>query len=124
VCGARGAETRFQIHESLLSALAPDGHPERQRLVEQWDAQFATVLREIAGDPFGLVHFDPNWRTWTAVKLARLMHDASEFSLMPILADALQDAGCDNEEILSHCRDTAVAHTRGCWLVDLVLDRS
>jgi hypothetical protein len=43
---------------------------------------------------------------------------------MPILADALQDAGCDNEDILNHCRDANVTHVRGCWVVDLVLGKS
>ena len=43
--------------------------------------------------------------------------------LMPILADALQDEGCDNEEVLSHCRDAKQIHVRGCWVVDLVLGK-
>jgi hypothetical protein len=41
---------------------------------------------------------------------------------MPILADALQDAGCDDADVLNHCRGGGV-HVRGCWLVDLVLGR-
>jgi hypothetical protein len=118
-----GALTRHRIHESLLSALAPEPHPDRERLRGEWEVRFAAVLREIAGDPFALVNFDPNWRTWTAVKLARLMHEAHKFSLMPILADALQDAGCDNDDILNHCRDPNAAHVRGCWVVDLVLGK-
>ena len=44
-------------------------------------------------------------------------------SRMPILADALQDAGCDNEDILSHCRSEG-PHVRGCWVVDLILGKS
>jgi hypothetical protein len=51
------------------------------------------------------------------------MYEARDFSAMPILADALQDAGCDNDDILSHCRDTKQVHVRGCWVVDLVLCR-
>ena len=47
------------------------------------------------------------------------MYDSRDFSGMPILADALQDAGCDNEDILSHCRDAnQAAQVRGCWVVD------
>jgi hypothetical protein len=42
---------------------------------------------------------------------------------MPILADALQDAGCDNADILNHCRDANGVHVRGCWVVDLVLGK-
>jgi hypothetical protein len=43
---------------------------------------------------------------------------------MPILADALQDAGCDSDELLSHCRDASQPHVRGCWVVDQVLGKS
>ncbi len=42
---------------------------------------------------------------------------------MPILADALEEAGCDNAEVLTHCREPGV-HVRGCWVVDLVLDKT
>ncbi|WP_255359505.1 hypothetical protein [Gemmata sp. SH-PL17] len=41
---------------------------------------------------------------------------------MPILGDALQDAGCDSADVLNHCREPAV-HVRGCWVVDLVLGK-
>jgi hypothetical protein len=81
------------------------------------------VLRDIFGNPFRPVVFSPSWRTDTAVSLAQQMYDAREFSAMPILADALQDAGCDSDDILSHCRDTNATHVRGCWVVDLVLGK-
>jgi hypothetical protein len=42
---------------------------------------------------------------------------------MPILADALQDTGCDSEDVLSHCRDVHATHVRGYWVVDLVLGK-
>ncbi len=78
------------------------------------------LLRDVFGNPFRPVTFSPDWRTDTAVALARQMYDSREFSAMPILADALQDAGCDNDDILTHCR-AAGEHVRGCWVVDLVL---
>jgi hypothetical protein len=81
------------------------------------------MLREIFGNPFRPDAFDPTWRTETAVSLAKQMYEAREFGAMPILADALQDAGCDNEDVLKHCRDTMVTHVRGCWLLDAVLGR-
>jgi hypothetical protein len=65
--------------------------------------------------------FAEEWRTDTAVALARTMYEAREFSAMPILADALQDAGCTNELVLAHCRAEDQVHVRGCWVVDLVL---
>jgi hypothetical protein len=80
----------------------------------------AKLLREIFGNPFRPVTFSPQWRTDTALSLARQMYDSRDFSAMPILADALQDAGCDNTDVLDHCRGPR-PHVRGCWVCDLVL---
>jgi hypothetical protein len=80
------------------------------------------IIRDIFGNPFRPVTFDPDWRTSTAVALAQQMYDSRDFSAMPILADALQDAGCENAEILNHCRGPG-PHVRGCWVVDLVLGK-
>ena len=77
------------------------------------------VLREILGNPFRPVVFAPEWRTSTAIALAAQMYESRDFSPMPILADALQDAGCENEEVLNHCRGPG-PHVRGCWVVDQV----
>ncbi|MBM3979133.1 MAG: hypothetical protein FJ304_02390 [Planctomycetes bacterium] len=66
--------------------------------------------------------FDPAWRTDTAVALARTMYADNDFGAMPILADALQDAGCTNDDILMHCREPG-EHVRGCWVIDAVLGR-
>jgi hypothetical protein len=82
------------------------------------------LLRDIFGNPFRPVAFRPEWRTDTAVTLARQMYDSREFGAMPILADALQDTGCEDEQVLSHCRDANQAHVRGCWVCDLVLGLS
>jgi hypothetical protein len=84
----------------------------------------ATLLREIFGNPFRPVTFDPTWRTSTAVAIARGMYESRDFSAMPILADALEDAGCDNADILTHCRDEKQVHVHGCWVVDLVLGKA
>ena len=69
-------------------------------------------LRDTFGNPFRPVSFSPEWRTDTAVSLARAMYESREFSAMPILADALQDAGCDEPAILDHCRAPG-EHVRG-----------
>jgi hypothetical protein len=53
---------------------------------------------------------------------ANHMYQTLEFGAMPILADALQDAGCDSDDILNHCRGPG-PHVRGCWVVDLVLGK-
>jgi hypothetical protein len=81
------------------------------------------LLRDVFGNPFQPVAFDPEWRTSTAVALAKLMYESRDFSAMPILADALQDAGCENTGVLNHCRGPE-AHVRGCWVVDLVLGKA
>lgn len=80
------------------------------------------VFRDIFGNPFRPVAFDPRWRTSDVVGLARAIYDDRAFERMPILADALMDAGCENEEIIGHCRGDA-PHVRGCWVVDLVLGK-
>jgi hypothetical protein len=82
------------------------------------------LLRDIFGNPFRPVTFDPAWRTDTAVSLAKGMYESRDFGAMPILADALQDAGCDNDDVLNHCRDAKQVHVRGCWVADLVLGKS
>jgi hypothetical protein len=80
------------------------------------------LLRDLFGNPFRKVKFDKRWRTDTAVALAQHMYESRDFGVMPILADALQDAGCDSEDILAHCRSNG-PHVRGCWVVDLVLGK-
>ncbi len=64
----------------------------------------------------------PDWLTSTVVALAAGIYAERAFDRLPILADALQDAGCDSEEILGHCRVPG-PHGRGCWVVDLVLGK-
>ncbi len=80
------------------------------------------VVRDIFGNPFRPATFDPSWRTSTVIALARQMYASRNFSAMPILADALGDAGCENEDILNHCRQTGT-HVKGCWVVDLLLGK-
>ena len=66
---------------------------------------------------------DPSWLTSTVVQLAVGIYDEKAFDRMPILADALQDAGCDNADVLDHCRGPR-PHVRGCWVVDLILGKA
>jgi hypothetical protein len=82
----------------------------------------ADLLAEIAGNPFQDIVLDRSWLTSTVIALSRQMYESQDFSAMPILADAMQDAGCDNADILSHCRGPGV-HVRGCWVVDKLLTR-
>jgi hypothetical protein len=81
------------------------------------------IARDVLGYPGAKVEFNPMWRTDTAISLAKHMYESRDFGAMPILADALQDAGCDHDDILDHCRDTKQQHVRGCWVVDLVFGK-
>jgi hypothetical protein len=80
------------------------------------------LIREIFGNPFRPVIFDPSWLTPTVTAIAQTIYDDRRFADLPFLADALEEAGCDNAEILHHCRGTEF-HSRGCWVVDLVLGK-
>jgi hypothetical protein len=101
-----------------VAARLGEGNRAKNRAVQ------VQVLRDIFGNPFRPVAFDADWRTSTAVALAKQMYESRDFSAIPILADALQDAGCDIDNVLTHCRNTNGAHVRGCWVVDLVLGKS
>ena len=81
------------------------------------------LYREVFGYPFAAVEFDAAWRTSSALGLVRQMYGTRDFAAMPILADALQEAGCDDAEILDHCRGET-EHVRGCWVADMVLNKS
>jgi hypothetical protein len=81
------------------------------------------LIREIFDNPFQPVALDPMWLTSDVLSLARGIYDERAFDRMPILADALQDAGCDNDDVLNHCRDANQVHVRGCWVVDLLLGK-
>ena len=80
------------------------------------------LLRDIFGNPFQRMKIDPGWQTSTVVSLAQGIYAEGAFYRLAILGDALEDAGCTKIDILSHCRNGG-EHVRGCWLVDLLLDK-
>jgi hypothetical protein len=89
-------------------------------------ARGAALIRDIFGNPFHPATLDPPWLSWhdgLLVSMAQKMYDRRDSSDMPILADALEEAGCDNAEILNHCRQPG-PHVRGCWVVDLLLGKA
>jgi len=84
------------------------------------------LLRDIAGGigrPRGITASCLAWEGGTVVKLARFIYDGRRFEDLPILADALEDAGCSDEDVLSHCRGPG-PHVRGCHVLDLLLGMS
>jgi hypothetical protein len=81
------------------------------------------LLRDVFGAlPFRPVAVDPLWRTVDVLGLARGIYEDRAFDRLPLLADALMDAGCAEEQLLAHCRSEG-PHVRGCWAVDLVLGK-
>ena len=81
------------------------------------------ICREQFGTPFAAPDWNPAWLTSTVRDLAAHIYATREFTTTPILADALQDAGCDDEQILTHCRGEK-PHARGCWVLDAILGKT
>ena len=103
-----GADTRFAVFELPT--------PRKERVSQ------TRLLHDIFGNPFCSITLNPTWLTSTVVALATGIYEEKAFDRLPILADALQDAECDSEEMLNHCRSDGV-HVRGCWVIDLVTGR-
>jgi hypothetical protein len=84
----------------------------------------ASLLRDLLGPlPFRPVKVEPSWLTPVVVSLANSIYDGRDFAAMPVLADALEEAGADNHEVLQHLREEGVRHVRGCWCLDLLLGK-
>ena len=83
----------------------------------------ANLLRCIVGNPFRPIAFDPAWLTSTVRTLAEGVYYRRASAPLPVLADALQDAGCEQPDILDHLRGPG-PHVRGCWVVDLILGKT
>jgi hypothetical protein len=90
---------------------------ERAALDAERLAQCA-LIRDLFGNPFRPVAFDPVWRSDTVVCLARAMYESRDFGSLPILADALEDTGCTDTAVLSHLRGPG-PHIQGCWVLEL-----
>jgi hypothetical protein len=98
-------------------------------IIGEWDSEYSgeeqtlcALFRDIFGNPFRSVSIDTSWLSPDVVGLALVIYEDRAFDRMSILADALQEAGCENEDILNHCRQPS-EHARGCWVVDLLLGK-
>jgi hypothetical protein len=83
------------------------------------------LLREVVGNPFTPSRCEPAWLEWNGgcvLGLVQSIYEERAFERLPILADALEDAGCADPSILTHCRAPS-GHVRGCWVVDLLLSK-
>jgi hypothetical protein len=82
----------------------------------------AALVRDLFGNPFRPVTLARGWLTPAVVALAQKIYDSGSFDRLPLLANALEEAGCDNAEILAHCRGPG-SHVKGCWVVDEILGK-
>jgi hypothetical protein len=85
----------------------------------------AALLREVFGNPFRPARLESAWLAWQdglIPRLAQAIYEERAFDRLPVLGDALEEAGCADESILAHCRGED-QHVRGCWVVDAVLAR-
>jgi hypothetical protein len=80
----------------------------------------AAIVRDLFGNPFRPATLAPACRTPDVVRVARAIYDGRRFEDLPVLADALEEDGCTNADLLEHCRGGG-EHYRGCWAVDRVL---
>jgi hypothetical protein len=88
-------------------------------------ARQADCVREVFRNPSHVEAADPEWLTWnrgTVRQLAQAAYDERAFERLPVLADALEEAGCADAAILAHCRGPG-PHVRGCWVLDLLLGK-
>ncbi|MFO0850446.1 MAG: hypothetical protein U0871_18075 [Gemmataceae bacterium] len=105
------ASARHGLMQSL-ALMPPDDGADR----------LAGVVRDVFVNPADPVTFDKRWRTRAVVGLAEGIAADAGFDRLPVLADALEEAGCDDRRVLDHCRGPG-PHVRGCWVVDGLLGK-
>jgi hypothetical protein len=103
-----------------------DRDPVKTSFYHRESAEQTWLARDVFGNPFCHIQVDPTWLRWRdrlIVHMAQTIYEDRRFQDLPILADALEEVGCTDREILAHCRGTR-EHVRGCWVVDLLLDKN
>src|SRR5262245_24423407 len=115
----------FAAHRRSLDAAVAGvrgrGEATRARAAER--VVRADLIREVFGNPFRVAMLDPSWLAWNGglvERLARSIMDERAWDRLPVLGDALEEAGCTDADILAHCRGPG-PHVLGCWVVDLLL---
>jgi hypothetical protein len=132
---AVAAQTERATLPSFWDSLMGESHCQKKIAQASWASHMGEyhwccgLLRDVFGNPFhpyGPVQLVPAWLAWrdgTVPRMAQAIYDERTFDRMPILADALEEAGCDDQPLLSHCRG-AGPHVRGCWVLDLILGKN
>ncbi len=114
VASVNVTEAAWQTFEALRAAVGPSEEQEH-----------AAVRRDLFGDPGRFPLLKPAWIEWNegyVPDLARSIYDSKDFVQMPLLAEALMEAGCREEYLLAHCHSER-PHFKGCWLLDAILDQ-
>jgi len=130
--GSTGSNTPVGLRREVVRVKCPavrniierpeEFDPEARSIYTSETAAFNNILWDIFGNPFRPVTLSPEWRTDTVLSMVKEMYQSRDFFAMPVLADALQEAGCEDERVLEHCRGPG-PHVRGCWVVDLLLGK-
>jgi hypothetical protein len=112
---------------TLMASREPDWNP-----AEHWSEAHAraagivaNLVRCIFSNPFRAAAIDEAWsadKGSTVARMARAIYDERAFDRLPVLSDALEEAGCTDAAILKHCREDR-HHARGCWVVDALLGK-
>jgi hypothetical protein len=108
----------------VAAGAVPGRGGDRHRVAAEAASQ-CLLLRDIFGSPFRRVQIQRSWLAWnggTVLQLAEGIYEERAFDRLPILADALEEAGCIDTAILDHCRGPG-PHVRGCWVIDLILGK-
>jgi len=119
-----GAEAEHVAAAQVLWAVASEaGRNEQAGL---WaERQAPVLLRDLFGPlPFRPLKIDSTWRAPAVVALAAAIYEERRWGDTPVLADALEEAGADDAELLGHLREPGGLHVRGCWCLDLLLGKS
>jgi hypothetical protein len=91
-------------------------HPKFERRV-------CRLIRDVVGNPFRVLGEAADRPSPELVAIAHDIYERRAFDRMPVLGERLEAAGCDDPDILSHCRSQSL-HVRGCWVLDLLLSES
>jgi hypothetical protein len=104
---------RERFNSDLAFQLSSEAH--RQQLI---------IIRDIIGNPFRSPTIRPEWRSTKVAEIVNQIQEEQDFELMSQLADELVAAGCDCTDVLEHCRDEAMPHVDGCWVLEVLTEQA
>ena len=127
--------TNKKMSGPICNVLAAAASPAQQEVwisEAAWEAELTArtgrqvrLVHEVMGNPFRPRRLEPGWLAWgcgLVRHLAEGIYEEQGFERMGVLGDALEDAGCNDEDVLAHCRQGR-EHVRGCWVLDLILGK-